>query len=295
MVARKQPQLSRNRESFHPSSLNSSKNINAMSNNNHRLACNREYLSQKVMATLMVALFLLRLNLIYSQTEIETFQAYQDLSIKIIHTSNWNLAIERTSSDLKVNPNSITALYFRGIAYYELKEYGKAILQFDKILELDHLNYDALKQKANCLYSLENYKDAIPIFTRLLLFNSEDFQVYLKRARAKYFLEDYSGALQDCNQAIIYSSKNLVGTSQLWISSSYCFRGEVKIRLLDGEGALNDFNKAIEIDSSNGIAYFERGKLRALVFDDKENGCLDLSRAGDLGVDVYDFISVFCK
>ena len=43
-----------------------------------------------------------------------------------------------------------------GICYYQLKEYDKAIEQFDLILETEAENYDALYNKAICLYYKED-------------------------------------------------------------------------------------------------------------------------------------------
>ena len=44
-----------------------------------------------------------------------------------------------------------------------------------------------------------------------------------------------------------------------------------------------------------GDAYFNRG-LALIFIKDKEKGCIDLSRAGELGVaDAYSVISKYCK
>ena len=58
--------------------------------------------------------------------------------------------------------------------------------------------------------------------------------------------------------------------------------------------AIDSYNKAIKLYPWMGSAYFNRG-LVLIYLKDKEKGCIDLSRAGELGVDgAYDVISRYC-
>ena len=58
--------------------------------------------------------------------------------------------------------------------------------------------------------------------------------------------------------------------------------------------ALEDYDMAIKLYPGMGDAYFNRG-LVLIYLKDKEKGCIDLSRAGELGVaDAYGVISKYC-
>ena len=58
--------------------------------------------------------------------------------------------------------------------------------------------------------------------------------------------------------------------------------------------ALENYDMAIKLHPSMGDAYFNRG-LVLIYLKDKEKGCIDLSRAGELGVaDSYSVISKYC-
>ncbi len=58
--------------------------------------------------------------------------------------------------------------------------------------------------------------------------------------------------------------------------------------------ALEDYDMAIKLYPGMGDAYFNRG-LVLIYLKDKEKGCIDLSRAGELGVaDAYSVISKYC-
>ena len=58
--------------------------------------------------------------------------------------------------------------------------------------------------------------------------------------------------------------------------------------------AIDSYDKAIRLYPWMGSAYFNRG-LVLIYLKDKEKGCIDLSRAGELGVEgSYGVISRYC-
>jgi tetratricopeptide (TPR) repeat protein len=109
------------------------------------------------------------------------------------------------------------------------------------------------------------------------------------RARVKdqvYRQYDYTDAIQDMKDAssvvsdipyIYYNLGNL-----------YCLAAE-------HIHSLENYTKAIELYPYMGDAYFNRG-LVLIYLKDKEKGCIDLSRAGELGVqDAYSVIKKYCE
>jgi len=63
----------------------------------------------------------------------------------------------------------------------------------------------------------------------------------------------------------------------------------------DYRGALQDFNKAIELKPDLAEAYGARG-LSKIKLGQKDSGCLDLSKAGELGaIQAYDTIEQYCQ
>lgn len=97
---------------------------------------------------------------------------------------------------------------------------------------------------------------------------------------------DYSDAVQDMQDAaaivpdlpyIYYNLGNL-----------YCLSSE-------HIASLENYTRAIELYPYMGDAYFNRG-LVLIYLKDKEKGCIDLSRAGELGVDdAYGVIKKYCE
>ena len=59
-------------------------------------------------------------------------------------------------------------------------------------------------------------------------------------------------------------------------------------------GAIAQYTKAIDLYPSLAEAWYNRG-LVLIYVQDKEKGCLDLSKAGELGIgDAYNVISRYC-
>ena len=97
---------------------------------------------------------------------------------------------------------------------------------------------------------------------------------------------DYSDAVKDMNDAkdiipdlpyVYYNLGNL-----------YCLSAE-------HIASIENYTKAISLWPYMGDAYFNRG-LVLIYLKDKEKGCIDLSRAGELGVeDAYGVIKKYCE
>lgn len=97
---------------------------------------------------------------------------------------------------------------------------------------------------------------------------------------------DYSEAIGDMLEALrivpdlAYAHFNL--------GNLYCLSSQLV-------SSIDSYDKAIELHPYMGDAYFNRG-LVLIYLKDKEKGCIDLSRAGELGVaDSYSVISKYCE
>ena len=97
---------------------------------------------------------------------------------------------------------------------------------------------------------------------------------------------DYTDAVEDMRKAaeivpnLPYAYYNL--------GNLYCLSSE-------HVNSIENYTKAIELYPYMGDAYFNRG-LVLIYLKDKEKGCIDLSRAGELGVqDAYGVIKKYCE
>jgi tetratricopeptide (TPR) repeat protein len=71
------------------------------------------------------------------------------------------------------------------------------------------------------------------------------------------------------------------------LGNLYCMSSDIPESIVQ-------YTKAIELYPGFGEAYYNRG-LVLIYLRDKEKGCIDLSKAGELGIkDAYPVISKYC-
>ena len=96
---------------------------------------------------------------------------------------------------------------------------------------------------------------------------------------------DYTPAIHDMNKAAALSP----GFPYIYynLGNLYCMSSDIPESIVQ-------YTKAIELYPGFGEAYYNRG-LVLIYLRDKEKGCIDLSKAGELGVkEAYSVISKYC-
>lgn len=97
---------------------------------------------------------------------------------------------------------------------------------------------------------------------------------------------DYSEAIADIQEAIAIMPD--VAYLYFNLANLYCLSSQLV-------SSIENYDKALSLYPYMGDAYFNRG-LVLIYLKDKEKGCIDLSRAGELGVaDSYSVISKYCE
>ncbi len=97
---------------------------------------------------------------------------------------------------------------------------------------------------------------------------------------------DYTDAVEDMKKAV-----------EIVPNLPYLYYNLGNLYCLSSEhiNSIDNYTKAIELYPYMGDAYFNRG-LVLIYLKDKEKGCIDLSRAGELGVqDAYGVIKKYCE
>lgn len=116
-------------------------------------------------------------------------------------------------------------------------------------------------------------------------YNKSDYDLYFNRGIAKQSVGDMIGCISDMDKSI-----NLKGNSAIKLFN----KGLSQFNLKKFNEALNSFNELLELDASYKEALFYRG-LSKINLEQKEEGCLDLSKAGELGyINAYDAIKKYC-
>jgi tetratricopeptide (TPR) repeat protein len=161
----------------------------------------------------------------------------------------------------------------RGRELYEKREFMEALLNLNKALEVDPNYAAAYLLRGNIKDNFEDRHGAMKDYNVAIEKNPKFADAYFARGNVKMKLQDYYGAIADFTSCISLNENNI---------EAYFNRGKAKQFLQAYEDAINDCTKIIQINPKNVDAYFMRGILR-IEFGDMKNGCLDLSKAGELG------------
>ena len=174
----------------------------------------------------------------------------------------------------------------KGRELYEKREFMEALLNLNKALEIDPNYAPAYFLRGNIKDNFDDRHGAMKDYNTAIEKNPKFADAFFARGNVKMKLQDYYGAIADFTSCISFNENNI---------EAYFNRGKAKQFLQAYEDAINDCTKIIQIHPKNVDAYFMRGVLR-IEFGDVKNGCLDLSKAGELGdLKAYEMIKEKCN
>jgi len=204
--------------------------------------------------------------------------------------SDYSNAIE--FSDIDTNKAYFVSSFYLAIAKikFKLKRFDEALFNFDIAIAKDTNNMEVYFQRGYVNFQENKYAEAISDFTKAIEGRNEEGYVYYLRGKSKLMLNDFRGAIVDFSVAIKKSPNN--DKSEL---SYFLFRGFAKSNLNDHRGAILDFNLAIKKEPKKGSIYYRRG-LSKVFLERIDSGCLDFSKAGELGhKKAYSAIKEYCN
>lgn len=208
-------------------------------------------------------------------------------------------------------------------------KFNEAIVELEKVKEkYPTASFYYLGQ---CNFSIGNYVEAISNYTTAINNSKQpDPYLYFYRSLAKKQMDDSFGSISDLDKAIEFFENNInkKDTYKTDLATAYNnkaydliklkkyneasplidkslemnnmswyswdTKGELEYLLGNYSNCITAMTKAINIKPNNN-SYFFRGKSY-IKLNQKENGCKDLSKAGELGKkEAYKEISKYCK
>lgn len=174
----------------------------------------------------------------------------------------------------------------KGRDLYEKHEFTESLLNLNKALEIDPNHSPAYYLRGNIKDSFDDRHGAMKDYNSAIEKNPKFADAFFARGNVKMKLQDYYGAIDDFSAAITINENYI---------EAYFNRGKAKQMLQAYQDAINDCTKIIQINPKSVDAYYMRGILR-IDFGDMKNGCLDLSKAGELGdLKAYEVIKDRCN
>jgi len=132
----------------------------------------------------------------------------------------------------------------RAKAYFEVGNYKASIKDYDKVVEREPKNDDALANRAAAKININDNSGAITDLDKALLLNKKNYVAYNFRGTAKTGLKQYEEAIKDFDMSI---------KLKFDYSSAYVNRAAAKMSKKDKKGACTDLEKADQLGSP--VAY----------------------------------------
>jgi tetratricopeptide (TPR) repeat protein len=165
---------------------------------------------------------------------------------------DYDKAITEFDEAISYDPEYILALYGRGGAWMAKKEYDKAICDYNAIIHIDAKEFSALCYRGNAWLDKKEFDRAISDYDEVMRHVSGRADPFAGRGAAWLGKKELDKALRDYDDAIRLDPK------YAW---AYCGRGWVFYHKKAYDDAVNDFDKAIRLDPTNPDAFIARGSF----------------------------------
>jgi tetratricopeptide (TPR) repeat protein len=205
---------------------------------------NTAYIDRRGLAVLIAVLSLL------------TFAALQAQSTQEIETSSAETASD--SGGVSAENKMKSSLEFqKGKRKYMNGDYDGAMYHFEKSIEFNPQNSEALNYYGGAYFHKEQYDKAIDFYSRAISANDKAYWILHNKGVAEHHNGNYNAAIQDFSQTLEQKSDYYKSVYQ---------RGLVYIEKNEYDLALGDFTNAIMLNPKDykawyllGLIYYEKG------------------------------------
>lgn len=178
-------------------------------------------------------------------------------------------AVETFHISLGLNPDDAEAHNWLGIALENTRLYDQAIISYGKAIDLDPLYDKAIYNRGMAYKEIKNFSAAIEDFTKVVNMNTPaSKKAFLQR---KWTYEELPFEIHESKSTTetlvsISHSKNTLSELNEIVNQSpleaepYYYRGIEAAKQKDHEQATNDFSRAIELGLKRENVFYNRAK-----------------------------------
>jgi|SRR5690625_369790 len=199
-------------------------------------------------------------------------------------------AFSQSAGDYLPKDPKALDLYEKSIELFDSGEFEKGLRALKESIKIEPHYRTHMELGDKYYFYLHENEKAIDQYTKAISFGIDLGTLYTRRGRIKSDeMSDFIGAIRDYNKAIQNINFEYVkGRDYSFIGSSdnvYVYRGLAKYNLGDYRGAISDFDKHFSLfKERDPYIHYVRG-LAKINLGDQHSGCLDLSKAGEIGYD----------
>lgn len=173
---------------------------------------------------------------------------------------------------------------WRGNAWYNKKEYDKAIVDYTKVIDVNPNSELAYYNRGIAWIAKKEYDNAITDYDKVIELNPNDYAIaYLNRASIRRVRKDYKTAIDDFNKAIELDPK---------YADAYYNRGLAKKENnIDLKGSKDDFEQYLNLTADENYIWSKYAKYYIEDLDERIND-VALSEIVDLVSEIKNILRV---
>ena len=182
---------------------------------------------------------------------------------------------------LRGGDDSWQAYFLRGVSQSLIRQYTSSIANYTAAIDRNPSNPFLYINRSTTQSEMIDFISSIDNGYQRIAVDSDPSSRLKTRSDRVY---DYDEAIADLNKA-----------AKLLPDFAYIYYNRGNLLCLSGRmpEAIEDYTRAIELNPSFGEAYYNRGLIQ-IYLKDTRKGCLDMSKAGELGVaDAYKVLRIY--
>lgn len=169
----------------------------------------------------------------------------------------------------------------RGISQLLIKQYTNAVNSFTEAIQLNPTNPFLYMNRAAARAEMIDFISSIDNSYQSVNIDTDPSKRLHSNIKRTY---SYDEAIEDMNKVI-----------KLYPDFAEAYYNRANLMAISGKlpEAYDDYTRAIELDANMGEAYYNRGLVQIFMKDTRK-GCMDLSKAGELGIEMaYEALKQF--
>jgi len=195
-------------------------------------------------------------------------------------------ALEFLNKAVSSNDQNSECFNARGVAYFELKEYDNALLDYAQAIKLDPAFYRPYYNRALLRVAQNDAQNALKDYAEAIRRAPNNAEIWVNRGQLLATTGQNAPALLDFEAAVKLDPKNALA----WYN-----RGNVLFKQENLKQAAESFQQAVANDPKFGKAYYALG-LAQLAQRNQDLGCLNLKQAAKIGYnDAQIAVEQYCK
>ena len=185
--------------------------------------------------------------------------------------------------ELNASNPSWTVLFERGVTQSLIKQYTNSVNTYSSAIELNPSNPFLYLNRSTTRAEMIDFISSIDNSYQRITIDSDPANRLNNNSKRTY---SYDEAVADLNKAV-----------KLFPDFAHAYYNRANLLALSGSlpEAYEDYSKAIELNPAFAEAYYNRG-IRQIFMQDTSKGCLDMSKAGELGIlEAYEMLKRYAQ